>query len=153
MASSAQVPSVYLMAVFATQEQIGLQSAFDHVRCPPLAGEQRVESQMPPEIVLKKLGAAVHLPLAQDVKCLAIEHENAAWAIAIGCPKGADVNTFRPTVNSMRTRIIGTRQDFFRFDHLDDLRLPRIRLCVYDMHTRRAQPRHNQVTSLDVRVR
>jgi hypothetical protein len=64
MASSAQVPNVHLMAVFAAEEKVGLQSSLNHVRGAPLASEQRVESQMPPEIVLKKLRAPVHLPLA-----------------------------------------------------------------------------------------
>ena len=64
MAAAAQVPDVHLMAIFATEEKVRLKSALDHVRRTPFAGEQRVESQMPPEIILKKLGSPVHLPLA-----------------------------------------------------------------------------------------
>ncbi len=52
MASSAQIPNVYLMSVFAAEEKVGLHAVFDHVRRAPFTAEQRVESQMPPEIVM-----------------------------------------------------------------------------------------------------
>src|SRR5438045_5289338 len=96
MAAAAQVPNVHLMSVFAAEEEVGLQAAFNHIRRAPFACEQRVEPQMPPEIVMKKLRSPVHFPLAKNVKCLAIEHENATRAISIGRSKGANVNAFRP---------------------------------------------------------
>ena len=55
MAAAAQIPNVYLMTVFAGQEQVRLHSVLDHVRRAPFAGQQRVEAQVPPKIVLKKL--------------------------------------------------------------------------------------------------
>src|SRR5205809_8082187 len=121
MASSAQVPNVHLMAVFAAEKQLRLQSTFDHVRRAPLAAQQGVETQMPPEIVMKKLRSTVHFPLAQNVERFAIEHENAARAVAIGCAERADVNAFWTTVNRMRTRIISARENFFRLDHFAEL--------------------------------
>src|SRR5436853_6311842 len=53
MASPAQVPYMHLMAVFAAQKKVRLQSAFNHVRRAPLAAQQRVETQMPPKIVVR----------------------------------------------------------------------------------------------------
>src|SRR6266487_1733489 len=52
MASAAQVPNVHLMPVFAAEEKVGLHAVFDHVRRAPFTAEQRVESQVPPIIVM-----------------------------------------------------------------------------------------------------
>src|SRR6266699_1660443 len=153
MASSPQVPNVHLMAVFAAEKQLRLQSTFDHVRRAPLATQQGVETQMPPEIVMKKLRSTVHFPLAQNVERFAIEHENAARAVTIGRSECANINAFRATVNRVRTRIISARKDFFRFDHFDYLRLSRIRLGVDNVNARRAEPRYNQIAAFDVRMR
>src|ERR1044071_765650 len=153
MPAPTQIPNVHLMTVFATEEQIGLQPVFDHLRRAPFAAHQRVETEVPPEIVMQELRAAVHLPLAQDLERLAIEHEDATRAVAIGCAERADVDPLRPTMNRVWTRIICTRKNFFRLEHFDDLRFPRIRLCVDDVNTRRADPRDDQVAPFDVRVR
>src|SRR5436190_12987539 len=153
MASSAQVPNVHLMAVFAAEKQLRLQSTFDHVRRAPLAAQQRVETQMPPEIVMKKLRSAVHFPLAQNLERFTIEHENAARAVAIGRAERAHVNAFRTTVNRMWTRIISACENFFRLEHFNDLWFSRIGFCIDDVNARRAQAGHNQVTALDVWVR
>src|SRR5215471_6527733 len=101
MSTSSQVPDMDLMTVFIAEEQIWLHSVFDHVRRAPFAGEQRVESQVPPKIVMQKLRTAVHLPLAQDLKRFAVEHKNATRAVAIGRTERAHVNAFRSTVNGM----------------------------------------------------
>jgi len=82
-----------LQGVFAVQDEITR----------AITGAQRVEPQMPPEIVMKKLRSPVHFPLAKNVKCLAIEHENATRAISIGRSKRANVNAFRAAVNRVRT--------------------------------------------------
>src|SRR5262245_23172652 len=108
---------------------------------------------MPPEIVLKKLWAPIHLPLTQNVERFAVEHENAAGAVAIRRAERADVNTFRPAVNCVRTRIIGSRKDFLRLDDFHDLRLSRIRLSVDDVNTRGADPGHNEIAPFHVRMR
>src|SRR6266567_8351115 len=102
MAAAAQVPDVHLMAIFAAEEQVGLKSVFDHIRRAPFACEKRVESKMPPEIILKKLRAAIQFPLTENVERFAIEHENAAWAVAIRRPKRAHVDAFWPAVNRVR---------------------------------------------------
>ena len=48
--------------------------------------------EVPPKIVMQKLRAAVDFPLAEDFERLAIEHENAAWAVAVGISERANVN-------------------------------------------------------------
>ena len=45
MATAAKIPDVHLMTVFAAEQQVGLESVFDHVGRAPFAGHQRVESQ------------------------------------------------------------------------------------------------------------
>src|SRR6186997_1895335 len=118
MATTAKVPDVHLMPVFTGKQKVGLESAFDHVWRAPLAGQQRVESQMPPKIIMQELWASIHLPLTQDLERLTIQHENAPWAIAIGRSNRANVNTFRSTVNRVWTRIISARKNFLGLDHL-----------------------------------
>ena len=102
---------------------------------------------------MQKLIAAVDFPLTEDFERLAIEHENAAWPLAFGISERANVNGFRPAVNRVRARIIGARENFLRFDDFDDLWFPRIGLRIDDVNARGADPRHNQVTPLDVRMR
>src|SRR5438034_273516 len=152
MPASTQIPDMHLMSIFAAEEEVRLQSVFDHVRRAPFATQQRIETQMPPEIVMQKLWASIHLPLTQDFERLTIEHENTAGTVAIGGSEGANVNAFRSAVNRMRTRIVSVSKNFFRLDHLDDLWFSRIGLDVDDVNARRANSRHNKVTALDVGV-
>src|SRR4030095_2240493 len=128
MPAATQIPDMHLVSVFAAEEQIRLHSIFDHVRRAPFAAQHRIEPQMPPEIVMQKLRAPIHLPLTQDFERLTIEHENAPRAVAIGCSKGANVNAFRPTMNRVRTRIISACKNFFSLDHFHDLWFSRLGL-------------------------
>src|SRR5881397_3488 len=130
MSPPSQIPHVHLMTVFAAKKQIRLNSVFDHVRRSPFAGEQGVESQVPPEIVMQKLWAAVDFPLTQDLERFAIEQENTARAVAIRRAEGANVNTFRSTMNGVRTRVIRACKKFLRFEHLNDLCFSRVRFRV-----------------------
>src|SRR5436190_7716951 len=152
MPPATQIPDMHLMSISAGEKQVRLQSVFDHIRCAPFAAQQSVEPQMPPEIVVQKLRTSVHLPLTQDFERLTIEHENSARPVAIGGSKGTHVNPFRSTVNRVRTRIISAGKNFFRLDHFHDLRFSRIGLDVDDVNARRANSRHNKVTTLDVGV-
>src|SRR5262245_48824013 len=153
MTAAAQIPDMHFMPVFAGQQQIGLHAVFNHVRRAPFAAKQRVKAEMPPEIVTNKLWAPIHLPLTPNAERFTIEHENAARPIAVGRTQRANVNTFRSTVNRVRTGIIGSRKDFFGLNHFDNLRFLRVRLRIYDVNPRGPESRHNQVTSLNVRMR
>src|SRR5215208_5839848 len=121
MATAAKVPDVHLMSILTAKQKVGLDSAFDHVWRAPFAGQQSIESQMPPKIIMQELWASIHFPLAKNLERFAIQHENTPRAVSVGCSERADVNAFRPTMNSVRTRIISACKHFFRFDHLDDL--------------------------------
>src|SRR5207244_12069351 len=93
MPASTQIPDMHLMSIFAAEEEVRLQSVFDHIRRAPFATQQRVEPQMPPEIVMQKLWAPTHLPLTKDFERLTIEHENTPTASAIGSSKHPYVTT------------------------------------------------------------
>src|SRR4030095_12321670 len=153
MSSPSQIPHMHSMSIFAAKEQIRLNSILDHVRSAPFAAEQRVESQVPPKIVMQKLIAAVDFPLTEDFECFAIEHENAARAIAIRISKRAYVNGFGTAVNGMRARIIRARENFFRLDDFNDFRFSRVGLRVDYMNPRGADPGHNQITPFNVWMR
>src|ERR1700704_3425500 len=101
---------------------------------------------MPPKIIMQKLTAAVDFPLTEDFERLAIEHENAAGALAVGISERANVNGFRPAV-------IRARENFLRLDDFDDLWFPRVGLRIDDVNPRGPDSRHNQVTTFDVRMR
>src|SRR4029077_3614198 len=102
----------------------GLNSVLNHFRSAPLAADQRVESEVPPKIVVQKLVAAVDFPLTEDIERLAIEHKNAAWPVAAGISERANVNCFRTAVNCVRARVISARENFLRLDDFNDLWLP-----------------------------
>src|ERR1044071_1272995 len=102
---------------------------------------------------MQKLRAAVDFPLAEDIKRFAIEHENAARAVAARISERAHVNGFRPTVNRVRTRIVSACKNFLRFDHFDDLWFSRVGLRIHDVNPRRPKARYNQVTAFDVWMR
>src|SRR5262245_51672738 len=153
MSSPAQIPDMHLMSIFAAKEQVWLNSVFNHVRSAPLAADQCVKPQVPPKIVMQELRAAVDFPLTENFKRLAIEHEDPTGALAVGISERANVNGFRPAVNCMRARIIRARENFLRLDDFHDLRFPRIGLRIDDVNPRGADPRHNQVTPFDVRMR
>src|SRR5262249_3481763 len=102
---------------------------------------------------MQKLRATVDFPLTEHFERLAIEHEDAARAVAVRIPERANVNRFRTAVDGMRTGIIGARKNFFRLNHFDDLRFPRVWLCINDVNPGGPQPRYDQISSFDVRMR
>src|SRR6476619_3260002 len=102
---------------------------------------------------MQKLIAAVDFPLTEDFERLAIEHENAAWPVAIGISEGANVYGFRTAMNRVRPRIIRTRKNFLRLDDFDDLWFPRVGLRIDNVNTRRADTWPDEITPFDVRMR
>ena len=64
MAPLAQIPNMQLMTVSALQELFGNDAVLDLVGRAPFAGQQRVLSEMPPEIVAQILGPSVHFPFS-----------------------------------------------------------------------------------------
>lgn len=86
MAPLAQIPYMQLMTAFALQEFFRNDSVFDLVWCAPLAGQQRVLREMPPQVVAQVLWTAIDLPFSQDVKAEMVEEENSAWSTSTARP-------------------------------------------------------------------
>src|SRR5215510_4973465 len=99
---------------------------------------------------MQKLLAAVDFPLTEHFKRFAIEHEDAARAVAVGISERANVNRFRTAVNRVWARIIRARENFLRLDDFDDLWFPRVGLRIDDVNPRRPQPGDNQVAPFDM---
>src|ERR1700730_7001345 len=103
MLSPAEIPNVHLVAVAAREQGFGIEPVLNFVWSSPFAGDQRVMSEMPPEIVSQFLGSAIEFPSAQNVEVEVIENENSAWTAAVWRAKGADVNALRTTMNRVGT--------------------------------------------------
>src|SRR5439155_22400169 len=84
MPAAAQVPDMQLMPIAAGQQNLRIHSVLHHVRSAPLARDQRVEAEVPPEVVGECLGSAVDFPLAENIETVRIHHEQTAWAVAAG---------------------------------------------------------------------
>src|SRR5215212_9359152 len=102
-----EVPEVQLVTVLPVQEQFWLHPALDHLRRAPLAADQRVVAEMPPEVVVQILIAAVDLPATADVEGVVIEHEDAAGTAAVGGAEGADIDAVGSAVDGVPLGVAG----------------------------------------------
>ena len=85
-----QIPDVHLVTVAAAKQDLRIDSLPYHVGRSPFAGDESVESQVPPEIISELLSASLQLPLPEDLEALVIHHENSAGTVAIRSPQRAD---------------------------------------------------------------
>src|SRR4029450_6701470 len=138
------------MAVFALQKLLRDDAVLDLVGRAPFAGQKRVVGEMPPKIVAKILGPAVHFPFSEDIKAKVIQQEDSGGAISVRRPQGADVNAIGSAVNGVRARIAGACKNLLRWDDLYDEGIARVRLGVQHVDTRRADTGHNKITAVDV---
>src|SRR5262245_45457950 len=97
-----QIPDVEFVAVAATQQYFRIHSILHHAGRPPFAGDDRVESQVPPEVIRKFLRASIQLPLAEDVEALVIHYENSAGTAAVGSSQRADKESVGTAMNRVR---------------------------------------------------
>src|SRR5262245_12300380 len=151
MSSSAQIPDMKGVAVLPSQQQLGIDATLDHLGRAPFAGDERVPTQMPPEVVGQKLWAAVELPLSADVERFRIEYEDPARPITLGRPDGIHVDPIRSAMRGVRPRIARTFGHLVGLDHLDNAGLLRF-LGVDDVNARGSQPGDDEVAALDVRM-
>src|SRR6185436_4956194 len=79
-----QIPDMQPVAVAATQQNFRIHSVLHHAGRSPFAGDDGVESQVPPEVISKFLRATIQLPLPEDIEALVIHHENSAGTTAVG---------------------------------------------------------------------
>ena len=158
--AAAQVPEVQRVPVLAAQQQLADDAVLHHRRRAPLGGDQYVLGQVPPEVVRQVLRAAVGLPRPAYLERGVVEHRDAARSVStarrpvgIRGPQGRQIDPIRSTVYGVRAGVAGVLGQLLGAEHLDHRRLARVGFGVQHMDARGAQPGHDQVTPLDVRVR
>src|SRR5918998_3430164 len=124
------------MAVFPSHEFLWIESALDHVRRAPLAGDHGVVAEVPPEVVGQVLRSPIDLPGAQRLEALVVHDEYASRSFAVGATKRAHVEALRTAVDGVGTAVARAVVQLFGFDHLDDARLSRVGLDVDDVYPR-----------------
>ena len=148
-----EVPDVQPVAVLVAEQQLADQAVLDHLRRAPLARDDGVVVEVPPEVVRELLRAAVVLPGALDREVVVVEQEDAAGPVAVGVAERRDVDPVRAAVDGVRAAVAGLAGDLLGLDDLHELRRARVVLDVEHVDARGAQPGHEQVAALDVRVR
>src|ERR1700733_14456163 len=93
MAALAQIPHVQLVAIAALEKYLGIYPVPHHVGRAPFAGDDGVQSQVPPKVVGQILRTAVEFPFAQNVEAVVIDHEDAAGTIAVGSAQRARIDS------------------------------------------------------------
>src|SRR5574339_776011 len=94
------------VTVLACQEILGYHAVLELVRLTPLAGDQRVLRDVPPEVIGELLVAAVELPGADHVEVEVVEHENATRpAIPVRRADGIHVNSIGSAVDGVRPAV------------------------------------------------
>src|SRR5262249_52082738 len=148
-----KVPPVESVAITALEQNVRVYAIFDHIGSAPFAGDHRVATQMPPEVVGQILRSPIRLPFPHDIEALGIHREDAARPIPTGRSQRTPVDTVGPAVDSVGRRVTGTRGEFLRLDHLHDFRVCWVGLGVDDMNPRGADAWNDQVAALHVRMR
>ena len=78
----AQVKEINAVSVLFGEQRLGIHAVLNHLWRAPFAGNGRVISQMPREIVTEILWSAIHFPLAQRLERIMVEGENSSRTIA-----------------------------------------------------------------------
>src|SRR5580765_2261780 len=97
-----QIPDVQLVAVAASQQNLRIHSLAHHVGSSPFAGNESVESQVPPEIISQFLRATIQLPLPEDIEALVIHHENSARTVPVRSSQRAHQDSVGTAMNRVR---------------------------------------------------
>src|SRR5881394_1221470 len=97
-----QIPDVHFVPVAAGQQDLRIYSLVHHVGRSPFAGNQSVESQVPPEIIGELLRAPLQLPLPEDIEAFVIHHENSAGTIAVRSSQRAHQDSVGTAMNRVR---------------------------------------------------
>ena len=129
------------VAVLAAEQQLGLDAVLDHVRRAPLAGDQRVVAEVPPEVVGEVLRPRSISQRPSTSKVSWSSMKMPPGAIAVGRAERADVDAVRAAVDGVRPAVAGPLRQLLRLDGLDDLGLRGIGLGVDDVDARGAQAR------------
>jgi hypothetical protein len=148
-----EIPDVQPVAVLVTEQQLAHEPVLDHLRRAPLARDDGVVVEVPPEVVRELLRPAVVLPLALDREVVVVEQEDAAGTAALRVAERRDVDAVGTAVDGVGAAVARLARDLLGLDHLHELRGARVVLDVEDVDAGGAQPGHEQVAPLDVRVR
>src|SRR5580704_15768806 len=141
------------MAIPTLQQNLGVHSRFDHTRRAPFAGNQRVVSQMPPEVIAEILRPAIDFPLPENIEAVRVQHEYASGSLPVRCTERAEENPVRATMDGVWAAISGTGSDRLRFNDLDDFRFAWIGLRIDDVNSGRADAGHDQIAPLGMGMR
>ncbi|MCY1287892.1 hypothetical protein D3C81_1003890 [compost metagenome] len=144
-----------LVAVLVGEQVFCHQAVLELRRQCPFARHHVVARQVPPEVVVLLLLAAVDFPAPEHLEGLAVHDEDAGQpvgAVLAGAAERADIDPFRAAMHGVRPRVAGLADDLVRLDDLVDARLRGMRLGVDDIDARRAHARDDQVAPLQERV-
>src|SRR6516162_3753408 len=114
-----QVPEVEPMTIFVRQKIFGNDPVLELWRQSPFARHHVIARQVPPEIIVELLRAAIDLPTPEHLECLAVHDENAGRALRAvlsSTAQGAHVNALRAAMDRMRSRVTGLPEHLFRLD-------------------------------------
>src|SRR4051812_11620946 len=139
IAPGTEIPEMDLMAVLVREQVFRNDAVLKLRRKAPLARHHVVARQVPPEIVVELLGAAVDFPAAEDIECLAVHDEDAWRSIGTILPAAAeraDIDALRTTMDGVWPRIAGLSEDLVGLDDLMDTRPGRMRLGVHHVNAR-----------------
>src|SRR5690606_29195739 len=119
----------------------------------PFAGDERIVAEVPPGVIGELLRPAVDLPSSEDLEGVMIHQEDAAWCSTLGIGERRDIDALRAAMDGVGARVAGTLGDLAWLDHLHDLRVSGIGLGIEDVDARGAQPRHDEIAALSMRMR
>src|SRR5437762_3535574 len=97
-----EIPDVQFVAVAASEQNLRIDSLIHHVWSSPFAGDESVESQVPPEIISKFLRTSLQLPLPENIEAFVIHHKNSAGTIAVGGSKRVHQDSVGAAMNRVR---------------------------------------------------
>ena len=137
--------------IFVGQKVLRHDPVLELRRQPPFGGDHVVARQVPPEIIVLGLRAALHLPPPANLEGFAVHDEDARRAVGaiLAAPaETRDINAFRPAMDRMRAGIARLRHQLLRLDDLVDLRFGRAGVRVDDIDAGRPDARHDQIPPL-----
>ena len=152
VAPGPQIPEVDAVAVFVRQQILRHDSVLELRRQPPLARHHVVAWQVPPEIIVHCLGAAIEFPPSEHLERLAIHDEDAGRSIGAVLAAPAErrnVDAFRPAVNGVGPRVSGLFEDFLRLDDLVNRCLGGIRLGIDDIDAGRPHAGNDEIAAFE----
>src|ERR1700732_2410407 len=103
-----KIPEVNPMAILVGEQILRHDPVLELRWQRPLARHHVIAWQVPPEIIMQRLRAAIDLPPSENLECLAVHDEDARRSISTilaTAAESADVNAVRPAVHGVRPRV------------------------------------------------